>query len=308
MLFPSGFAANAGTIPALAEEGDAIFSDAKNHASIVDGCRLSKAECHIYPHCDWQALEKLLAASAHRRRLIVTDALFSMDGDLAPLREIGRLAQRYAAMLLVDEAHATGVFGASGQGVVEALAVDAPDLKTVVAVKVGTLSKAVGSAGGFVCGERRLVDWLANRARSYVYSTAQPASASAAALAGLDAIQAEPGRGAQLLKRAGQLRKQLQSAGWNTGNSESQIIPLLIGSADSAMELARRLSEEGFYVPAIRPPSVPDGESLLRISLNHRHTEQQMDNLLEALQRARGGRRSPRRAAPSGALATRGAV
>ena len=288
LLFPSGFAANAGPIPALASAGDAIFSDAKNHASIVDGCRLSKAECHIYPHRDCEALQNLLeTASSCRRKLIVTDALFSMDGDLAPLPQIAELASIHGAMLLVDEAHATGVFGATGRGVVEEMSVEAPSLPNVVTVKVGTLSKALGSAGGFVCGDRRLVEWLVNRARSYVFSTAQPVASSAAAQVALRVVCEEPQRRVQLLGRAKSLRKELRNAGWETGASQSQIIPLRIGSVEVAQRLAERLWEDGIYVPAIRPPSVPTGESLLRISLCDHHTDDDVAQLLRALERAR---------------------
>jgi 8-amino-7-oxononanoate synthase len=314
LVFPSGFAANAGIIPALVEDEDAIFCDAKNHASLIDGCRLSKAARFVYPHGDCAALEKLLhSAERFRRRLIVSDTLFSMDGDLVPLAELAELAHKYDAMLMVDEAHATGVFGANGRGVVEMLdaeqrgarseerragirsgataglssSVRSAGLYERVHIRVGTLSKALGSGGGFVCGRQPLIDWLANRARSYVFSTAQPAATSAAAIAALDIVRAEPHRRGRLLASATELRFRLQNQGWDTGRSESQIIPIAVGDATLTMELAGRLKELGFFVPGIRPPSVSEGESLLRISLCFHHTPEMIDGLVGALQRLR---------------------
>ncbi|BBO36337.1 8-amino-7-oxononanoate synthase [Lacipirellula parvula] len=280
LLFPSGFAANAGIVPALADRGDAIFADAKNHASLIDGCRLSRAETHIYRHNDAAHLAELLATHAPqaRRSLIATDTLFSMDGDVAPLVEIAALARRYDAMLLLDEAHATGVFGPHGRGLAEAASIE-PD----GAIRIGTMSKALGVAGGFVVGPQALVDYLANRARSYVFSTAQPASTAAAAIVALDVVVAEPQRRTQLLATAADLRERLQAAGWRTGDSASQIIPIEVGPAAEAVALSRRLRDAGFWVPAIRPPSVPPGESLLRLSLTANHTPAMIGALLAAL-------------------------
>jgi 8-amino-7-oxononanoate synthase len=279
LVFPSGFAANSGIIPALVEGGDAIYADAKNHASLIDGCRLSRALTHVYPHSNAESLELLLRDSGiYRRRLIATDTLFSMDGDLAPLSAIAELARRHHAMLLVDEAHATGVFGAGGRGVAEHLGVDDPTI-----IRVGTLSKALGAAGGFVCGSRELIQWLANRARSYVFSTAQPAATCAAALAALDIVEREPARRTGLLAAAAELREQHRQQGWNTAASASQIIPIMIGSPADAVRLSARLREAGYWVPAIRPPSVPAGESLLRLSLTASHTPEMVAGLLAAL-------------------------
>ena len=279
LLFPSGFAANAGIIPALVDRGDAIFADAHNHASLIDGCRLARAETHIYPHGDVNALEALLQSSKNvRRRLIVTDTLFSMDGDVAPLSEIADLARRYEAMLLLDEAHATGVFGPHGRGLAEA-----SGLAEHAAIRIGTLSKALGSAGGFVCGSRTLISWLANRARTYVFSTAQPAAAAAAALAALDVVAAEPARRVELLQTAADLRRRLADRGWNIGRSTSQIIPLIVGAPADALALSQALRERGFWVPAIRPPSVPENGALLRLSLTAAHTPEMLAGLLAAL-------------------------
>jgi len=284
LLFTTGFAANTGTIPALVGAGDVLFSDAHNHASIVDGCRLSRAEKKVYPHKDVRALEILLQNSqAYRRKLIVTDTLFSMGGDLAPLPRLGELAEQYGAMLMVDEAHATGVFGKHGRGVVEHFSTAHPRLHRQVQVRVGTLSKALGSAGGFVCGSRSLIEWLANRARTYVFSTAQPGATSAAASAALKVVAAEPARRRDLLRKATQIRQQLQAQGWNTGNSTSQIIPLHVGSAKQTMQLAKQLLERGCWAPGIRPPTVPASGSLLRLSLSAAHTEDMLATVVEAL-------------------------
>jgi len=305
LVFPSGFAANAGIIPALVEEPDAIFTDSKNHASLIDGCRLSRATRVVYPHADCNALEQMLrTAGSFRRRLIVSDTVFSMDGDLAPLARLTELAEEYNAMLMVDEAHATGVFGQNGRGVVEHVigsgataglpSSASHDLHDHVHIRVGTLSKALGSGGGFVCGNQSLIDWLANRARTYVFSTAQPAATHAAALAALDIVRDEPHRREQLLAAAIDLRSRLSAQGWNLplppgeGRGEgasSQIIPLIIGDPKRTMQFAAELREAGYFIPGIRPPSVPEGESLLRLSLCYHHTPDMIDQLVERLAR-----------------------
>ncbi len=279
LLFNTGYAANVGAVTALVGRGDQIFGDQKNHASIIDGCRLSRAEVHVYRHNDMEHLAALLRdALPARRRLIVTDSLFSMDGDVAPLVPIAELAERHGAMLMVDEAHATGVFGARGRGLCEALGVE-----DRVQVRVGTLSKALGCAGGFVAGSRPLMDWLANRARSYVFSTAPPAATSAAPLAALEVVAQEPHRRQELLARAARLRSQLAAQGWSTGRSASQIIPVFVGDPARTMQLASRLRAAGLFVPGIRPPSVPPGESLLRISLSYAHRDEDLEKLRSAL-------------------------
>lgn len=280
LVFPSGFAANAGTIPALVEEGDAIYSDAKNHASLIDGCRMSRANVYIYPHGDMPSLAELLRVTAGkaRRRLIATDTVFSMDGDLAPLDEICDLAERFEAMLLVDEAHATGIYGAHGTGRVEQRG-----LAGRVAVRVGTLSKALGSAGGFVAGSAELIEWLVNRSRPYIFSTAHPAAAAAAASAAIKIVQNEPERRTRLLANASSLREQLAAFGWPLGNAATQIVALPIGDDHRVMELPAALHERGHFIPGIRPPSVPPGEALLRISLSSAHTQGEIKSLAEAL-------------------------
>ncbi|HKD35259.1 MAG TPA: 8-amino-7-oxononanoate synthase [Pirellulales bacterium] len=279
LVFPSGFAANSGTIAALVGRDDVVLADEKNHASLIDGCRLSRAEVKVYPHRDMNRLAELLDESVgHRRRLIVSDSLFSMDGDLAPLAELVDMAERHRAMLMIDEAHAIGVFGQNGRGVAEHCQVE-----THVPVQVGTLSKALGSAGGFVAGSRKLIDWLINRARPYIFSTAHPPAVAAAAVAALDIVRDEPHRRASLLERAGDLRRRLCDQGWKIGNAAGQIIPIIIGDPSATMEIAGRLRQRGLYVPGIRPPSVPDGQSLLRISLCFGHTIEMIDRLVAEL-------------------------
>jgi 8-amino-7-oxononanoate synthase len=280
LVFSSGYAANVGTICALAGEGDAIFSDELNHASIVDGCRLSRAAVHVYPHGDGDALqEQLRRAGQFRRRLIVSDSLFSMHGDVAPLNELAELAERHDAMLMVDEAHATGVFGPRGAGAVEHLG-----LEGRVHVRVGTLSKALGCQGGFVSGDRRLIDWLVNKARPYIFSTASIPANSAAAMAALDIVSGEPYRRQKLLAAAEDLRRRLRERGWNTGASASQIVPVFVGESQAALRLAAALRERGLWAPAIRPPSVPVGQACLRISLSYGHTPEMVERLIEALE------------------------
>jgi 8-amino-7-oxononanoate synthase len=279
LLFPTGYAANVGTITALVGKGDAVYSDELNHASIIDGCRLSGAAVHIYEHCQVDHLAGLLREDASfRRRLIVTDSVFSMRGDLAPLAELARLAERHGAMLMVDEAHATGVLGERGRGVCEHAGMEGH-----AHVRVGTLSKALGSLGGFVAAQQPLIDWLANRARPYVFSTAAPAAVAAAGLKAIEIVRREPERRQKLLTTAVELRRQLVAQGWTRLRSLSQIVPVILGDAERTMSAAAELRKRGSFVPAIRPPSVPEGQSLLRISLTCLHTEQQINDLVAAL-------------------------
>ena len=287
LLFPTGYAANVGTITALVGQGDAIYSDELNHASIIDGCRLSGAAVHVYPnhylastrYDDIAELQNLLnRGHEYRRRLIVSDAIFSMHGTCAPLMGLAKLAEDFDAILMVDEAHATGVIGERGGGLCEAA-----DSGDRVNVRVGTLSKALGSHGGFVSGSKRLIDWLANRARPYVFSTAAPAAAAAAAIASLDIVRSEPERRQKLDESSVALRRKLVLQGIIEPTSLTQIIPVILGDASRTMAAAAELRRSGFYVPGIRPPSVPEGQSLLRISLTYLHSEQQIDDLVAAL-------------------------
>ncbi|HTM52873.1 MAG TPA: 8-amino-7-oxononanoate synthase [Pirellulales bacterium] len=279
LVFSSGYAANIGTIAALAAAGDAIYSDQKNHASMIDGCRLCRADVHIYRHRDLGGLAQLLERGGdYRRRLIVTESVFSMDGDCAPLAQLVELARRHHAMLLVDEAHAIGVLGSRGAGLANALGVE-----NEIDVRVGTLSKALASAGGFVCGSKPLIEWLINRARSYVFSTALPSPMCAAANAALEILARADARREHLRQMATELRDRLEQQGWNVGGSETHIIPLRIGPSEQACALSSALLEAGLLVSAIRPPTVPAGEALLRIGVTSAHTPEMIEHLAGAL-------------------------
>jgi 7-keto-8-aminopelargonate synthetase-like enzyme len=231
-------------------------------------------------------LSRLLAhAAGYRRRLVATDGLFSMDGDLAPLAELAEVCESRAAMLLVDEAHATGVLGPRGRGAAELAGIEQR-----TSVRIGTLSKALGAAGGFAAGSRLLIEWLVNRARPYIYSTALPPAMAAAALTALEIVAAEPQRRRELQERAGALRRALSEKGWNLGRSSAQILPVLVGEPARALDLSARLAERGLFVPAIRPPTVPAGQACLRISLTSGHTQEMIERLIAALGEAGSSR------------------
>lgn len=277
LLLVSGYAANVAAITTLVSRGDLILSDERNHASIIDGCRLSGATIAIYRHGDAaHAGELLLQHASARRKLIVTDSLFSMDGDIAPLAQLADLADAHQAMLLVDEAHATGVFGERGSGLVEALG-----LKSRIAVRVGTMSKALGSSGGFIVGPQVVIDWMTSTARSFIFSTAGTEAAAAAAVAAIDIVEQEPERRARLMSLCDHLRSELAARGISCGTGRSQIVPIIVGDPQRTMQLASKLRERGMWVPGIRPPSVPVGESLLRISLTSSHSREQLDRLVD---------------------------
>ena len=280
LVFNSGFQANIGILSTLAGEGDVILSDALNHASIIDGCRLSKAQTLVYAHCDLNELEAALkqAASA-RRRMIVTETIFSMDGDEAPLREIVELAEKYDAMVMVDEAHGTGVFGANGAGVVAKLG-----LASRVLVQMGTLGKALGGFGAYVAGSRELCDLLINRCRSFIFTTSLPPAVMAMALAAIDLVQSEPERRAALQHNCQKLKQGLSRLGFELGKSTSPILPLIVGDAARCMALSAALLERGVFAQGIRPPTVPVGTSRLRITLMATHSAEQIERALSVFE------------------------
>jgi len=273
LLFNSGYHANLGIITALVGRGDVILSDRLNHASIIDAAILSRATVKRYLHRNMDTLERLLVEHRQsRRRLIVTDGLFSMDGDLAPMKEIVKLAKRYDAIVMVDDAHATGTLGERGRGSLEHHAIKSDEI-----IQMGTLGKAIGSFGGFVAGGTKLIDYLINRARPFVFTTALPPSVCAASTAALEVITEEPELVATLQERAAFMNNALKSAGLDTMTSESQIIPLLIGDQERAVTASKGLLKEGLYVQAIRPPTVPEGTSRLRLTVMAGHTIEELD-------------------------------
>jgi 8-amino-7-oxononanoate synthase len=266
LLFGSGYLANSGTIAALAGRGEVVFSDELNHASIIDGCRLARAETFVYRHADAEHLAWGLRRAGARASLIVTDGVFSMDGDLAPLPELAELSERHRCRLMVDEAHATGCLGPGGRG-----SVAAAGLGDRVDVVMGTLGKALGSYGAYVCGSPELIDYLLNVARPAIFSTALPPPAVAAAQAALGLLERRPKRVGRLAANAAVLRESLRAEGLAAGPAETQIVPVLVGEADRAMALCERLLERGVFAQAIRPPTVPPGTSRLRLTAMATH-------------------------------------
>ena len=256
VLFPTGYAANVGTIAALVGKPDVIYSDRLNHACLIDGSRLSGSTIRVYPHSDVESLASVMDADRgrFRRSLVVTDGVFSMDGDLAPIDRLADLAERHGAMLLVDEAHGTGVFGPDGRGAAAELGVAGR-----VTVKVGTLSKALGSLGGFVAGSHRLIDWLINHARPLIFSTAAPAAAVAAAGEALRIGVAEPWRRERARGLGDRLRDGLRGLGFEVARGTGPIVPVLVGDPSTALDLSAPLADRGYHARAIRPPTVPEG-------------------------------------------------
>ena len=278
LVFPTGYHANIGVLSALMGADDTILSDSLNHASIIDGCRLSQAAVRVYRHADSAHLAELLQACPPTgQRLIVTDSVFSMDGDLAPLAEIVGLARQYDAWVMVDEAHATGVFGPHGGGLVEELG-----LAGQVDIRMGTLGKALGCVGAFVAGSHELIDWLVNRARSFIYTTAIPPAMAAAVLAALDIVEQEPERRQQLWDNTRFLSDGLRSLGYTLGATRSQILPVLIGEARETMAVAQAILRRGVFAHGIRPPTVPAGSSRIRVTPMATHTQDQLSRTLDA--------------------------
>ncbi|MBI5561320.1 MAG: 8-amino-7-oxononanoate synthase [Deltaproteobacteria bacterium] len=279
LLFNSGYHANIGAITALAHRHTEIFSDRLNHASIVDACILSRAKVHRYQNRDVDGLERLLKRSKARRKLVVTDGVFSMDGTIAPLVDVAGLLDRYNAMLLLDDAHATGVLGTHGKGTLEHLGVPAhPSI-----IQMGTLGKAAGSFGAFIAGDKALIDLLVSTSRPFIYTTALPPAACAASIAAIDIIEGEPQRRRNLLDNAAFVRDALAHAGFDTLGSESQIIPILIGDPVKTMTVTKRLLDRGVFIQGIRPPTVPDGTSRLRVSLSASHARADLEFALSMI-------------------------
>jgi 8-amino-7-oxononanoate synthase len=284
LLFNSGYCANTGVVPALCGPGDAVFSDALNHASLIDGARLSRAEVVVYPHLDVARLQELLERSRARRKLIVTDSVFSMDGDLAPLQALTALAEAHGAMLLVDEAHAVGIYGSRGAGLCEALG-----LQERIDLRLGTLSKAAGSFGAFVAASHAVCELLLNRARPFIFSTALPPAVCATSRAALPLLAESPRREA-LWRNIRFFAAGLNALGL-PAEPRSPIFPVVLGAPQRAVAVAEALWAGGVLVKAIRPPTVAEGTSRLRFSLSALHTEDELAGALELLGRALGPRR-----------------
>jgi 8-amino-7-oxononanoate synthase len=277
LVMSTGYMANLGVLQSLAGPDDAIFSDVLNHASLIDGCRLSRAAVHVYPHRDTSALEEMLQkAKGFRRRLIITESVFSMDGDIAPLPALVELKERFGTLLVVDEAHATGVLGKSGKGALEHFG-----LQGGVDVLIGTLGKALGSFGAFVCSSRSIREYLINTARAFIFTTGLPPSAVGAAYAALELIQQHPERIKGLWQNANLLKSGLAGLGWSL-QSETPILPLILGKATHALAFGNALFQAGVFIAPIRPPSVPEGSSRLRITPTAAHTTPQLQSALEA--------------------------
>lgn len=280
VVFPSGYAANLGTITALAGPEDLILSDALNHACLIDACRLSKATVKIYPHRDVEALGRLLASSRNQFRMafVITDTVFSMDGDIAPIGQIDSLCREFDAIGIADEAHAGGVIGKHGTGVLDQAQVDRSHW-----IKTGTLSKAIGCVGGYVTGSNILCQTLHHRARSFIYSTALPPALLAAASRSIEIIQHMDLQRHSLVELSSYLRRELEQAGYRTASDTTPIVPIYVRDPHEALDLSARLLKEGIYVPAIRPPTVPPEGCLLRVSLNAAHTIDDCQKLLQIL-------------------------
>ena len=277
LVFNSGFQANTGILSTLVGEGDVVFSDALNHASIIDGCRLSRAKVAVYGHRDMNQLEhELKRAPPAGRKLIVTETLFSMDGDEAPLAEIVELAEKHSAMVMVDEAHATGVYEPNGAGLVAKLG-----LGERVLVQMGTLGKALGGFGAYVAGSKALRDLLINRCRSFIFTTSLPPAVMAMGIAAIDLVIEEPQRRQALWNNCERLRAGLSGLGYSLGNGRSQILPVIVGDATMCMKLSEGLLHRGVFAQGIRPPTVPQGTSRLRATLMATHTQSQLDKALQ---------------------------
>ena len=282
VVFQSGFAANAGAVAAILTPEDHIVSDEPNHASIIDGCRLSRAKIHVFPHKDVAAAEKILAEldSATGRKLLITDGVFSMDGDIGALPGLTEAAEKHGAIMMVDDAHSSGVLGRNGRGTVDHFG-----LHGRVQVQVGTLSKAIGVLGGYVCGSRDLIEFLYHRARPFLFSTSHPPAVAAACLAAFDVLEEEPERIDALWDNTRYFKKGLTDAGFNTGISETPITPVIVGEAAKAHELSRELFAEGVLATGIGFPTVAKGKARVRTIVTATHTKAELDQALAAFRK-----------------------
>ena len=282
VVFQSGFAANAGTVSAILGPDDHIISDALNHASIIDGCRLSRAKIHVFPHKDTGAAEKIAQELSGKpgHKLLITDGVFSMDGDIGPLPALVQIAERYGAIMMIDDAHSSGVLGRNGRGTVDHFG-----LHGRVDIQVGTLSKAIGVLGGYVCGSRDLIDFLYHRARPFLFSTSHPPSVAASCIAAFDILDNEPERIENLWNNTRYFKAELNRAGFNTGDSETPITPVMVGEAKTAHEFSRRLFENGLFATGIGFPTVPEGKARIRTIVTATHTREMLDCALEILTR-----------------------
>jgi len=282
VVFQSGFAANAGTVSALLGPEDHIISDELNHASIIDGCRLSRAKIRVFPHKDADAAEKILAEldGVSGRKLLISDGVFSMDGDIGPLPALVEAAERHGAIMMVDDAHSSGVLGKAGRGTIDHFG-----LHGRVHVQVGTLSKAIGVLGGYVCGSRDLIEFLYHRARPFLFSTSHPPAVAAACLAAFDVLEHEPERIQRLWDNTKYFKQGLVAGGFNTGMSETPITPVIVGEAKTAYDLSRALFEEGVLATGIGFPTVPKGKARVRTIVTATHTREELDRALEAFRK-----------------------
>jgi glycine C-acetyltransferase len=282
VVFQSGFAANAGTVSAILGPDDHIISDELNHASIIDGCRLSKAKIHVFSHKDAAAAGRILEGLAARsgRKLLITDGVFSMEGDIGPLPALVEVAEKYGAIMMVDDAHASGVLGRNGRGTVDHF-----NLHGRVYIQVGTLSKAIGVLGGYVCGSRDLIEFLYHRARPFLFSTSHPPGVAAACMAAFDVLEQEPERIQNLWDNTKYFKQGLTASGFNTGMSETPITPVMVGAAKTAHQLSAALFEEGVLATGIGFPTVPEGKARVRTIVTATHTRQELDRALETFVR-----------------------
>ncbi len=291
MLFMSGYMANTGAIPAFMNESNiyglsnivhkpnVIFSDEHNHASIIDGCRLAKADLNIYRHCDPNSLEHFLKKKKFHRKLIVTDGVFSMDGDIAPLKDIAMLARKYDAMLMVDDAHGTGVLGDNGRGSVEYYGVEGE-----VDILMGTLSKAMGGIGGFIASKKHLIEYLRVTARQFIFSSALPPATTAGLIAAFNVLQEEPEIRVRLWRNVNYISERLTSLGFSISETQTPIIPIIIGDESLAIKFAKSIFEKGLFIPCVRWPAVPEKQARLRCTVTSNHTQDEIEKAIQILE------------------------